>query len=514
MTETNQLRPVKVLFLEDSAEDMEHAIDSLEAAGLRCDALRVCDEAGFRAALPDHALSLIVCDSKLQRWASLEAFALARALRPDLPIVIHSSDELEPTEGALRVLKEAADGFVRKRGAGDLAQQVLKARGSERTVDALRHALLASHRQAVIERLAGGIAHDFNNLLTVILGYTEMAIAQVSDPSACERLLKRVREAGERTAELTQKLLAFGRAQLLSPETHRLEDFVSSASPILRRALGEAVDLHESLDPAGWVSLDPGAFEQALLVLASNARLALPQGGKVSVKTYSARATAPGRVTPARFAVVEFADEGCGMEPQVLARLFEPFFTTRATGKGTGLGLATVQGFVEQSGGFVTADSTLNQGTSLRLHFPLVEEPSEKPPPGSGPMSIKGKGETVLLVEDESNVRDLILEVLEARGYRVLAARDGEAALRLLDAVSQAPDVVVTDVVMPRMNGAQLIEHLDDRWPGLPTVFISGYADTPGLRAALCAHRMFVPKPFDEVLLLASIRHVLRARRP
>src|SRR5438093_262357 len=326
----------------------------------------------------------------------------------------------------------------------------------------LEEQLRQSQKMEAVGQLAGGIAHDFNNLLTAILGSTQLLLHSTPPGDPRREDAEEIRHAGLRAAELTRQLLAFSRRQVLAPKVLDLNAVVANMDRMLRRLLGEDVELATSLDPAaGAVNADPGQLEQVLLNLAVNARDAMPGGGRVSLGTTRVTfqeepAERRHRMPAGDYVCLAVADTGVGMDETTQAHLFEPFFTTKEVGKGTGLGLATVYGIVKQSGGYIWVYSEAGHGTTVKVYLPRVPGVAEAPAPAAEPKPVRGGDETVLLVEDATPVRALARRILEARGYRVLDAADGPSALDLSARHRGGIDILVTDVVMPRMSGRPL----------------------------------------------------------
>jgi signal transduction histidine kinase len=361
-----------------------------------------------------------------------------------------------------------------------------------------------------IGRFAGGIAHDFNNLLTVINGYSDLALASVGgDEERLRAAIEQVRRAGERAAGLTQHLLAFSRRQVLKPQVLDLNRIVAEYAPLLTRILGEAVVVKLSLGAeVAAVRADPGQVGQIVLALALNGRDAMPSGGTIGIKTQTVtiRERTPVDVEPGEYTVLSVTDSGEGMEPEVLRRIFDPFFTTKPPGEGTGLGLAAVHGIVEQSGGRTTVYSEPGLGTTFRIYLPAQQEREE--PRSSEPAA---GGERVLLVEDNEAVRGLVRDMLLDRGYDVLVAAGPGQALALADGLPEL-DLLVTDVVMPEMNGRQLAERLAEGRPGLRVLYTSGYTDDAMIARGVFERGFtFLQKPFSIEELALHVREALEA---
>jgi PAS domain S-box-containing protein len=384
-----------------------------------------------------------------------------------------------------------------------------------------RYRLEAELRQAqkmeAVGRLAGGIAHDFNNLLTVVLGCADLVLEDVAADHRAHVFVRDIKAAADRAATLTQQLLAFSRKQVLVARVLNLNDLVTDMARILRRLIGAGIEL-VTLPTLGAcrVKVDPGQLGQVLLNLAVNARDAMPGGGKLTIRTAEiyldeAAARGKGGVRPGCYVVLSVGDTGCGMTPEVKARVFEPFFTTKRPTGGTGLGLSTVYGIVKQSGGHVEVDSEPGRGTTFTVYLPCHREEAGAAAAAAVSTAEVARGrETILLVEDEAAVRALEGTLLRGAGYTVLEAGYADDALRVSAEYAAAIDLLVTDVVMPRMSGWALAEQLTVRRPGLRVLFVSGYAE--GIEArdgSAPAGAAFLQKPFSPDALLRAVREVL-----
>jgi hypothetical protein len=372
-----------------------------------------------------------------------------------------------------------------------------------------------SQKMEAFGQLAGGVAHDFNNLLTVISGYSDLLLTKLAPGDPKIKMLDQIHRAAERATSLTRQLLAFSRQQVLEPRILDLNVIVTDIEKMLRRLIGEDVQFSIVLGEAiSSVKADPGQVEQVIMNLAVNARDAMPQGGKLTIETSEVELdefytnTHP-EARAGRFVLLAISDTGCGMTPDVKARIFEPFYTTKGVGQGTGLGLAVVHGIVKQSGGNIDVYSEAGIGTTFRIYLPTAQ-PQAAPLPGGHPELPSRGSETVLLVEDEDSVRELATFVLEECGYRVMTAPEGLAALQLMESSRQAIDLLVTDVVMPKMGGRKLAETLQAQYPGLRVLFMSGYTDDAVVRhGVLQASANFLQKPFTPNSLAKKVREVL-----
>ena len=375
-----------------------------------------------------------------------------------------------------------------------------------------------AQKMEAVGRLAAGVAHDFNNLLTAILGTTDLMIEDLPADDPDREGLLDIRGAAERAAVLTRQLLTFSRQQVVSPRMLRLNELITDLVKLLRRLLGEDVTIASALAPdCGAVKADPGQLEQVLVNLAVNARDAMPNGGRLTIETRNVDLDADYptervMIPAGRYVMLAVTDNGTGMDAQTNARIFEPFFTTKPVGKGTGLGLATVYGVVQQTGGYIWLYSELGHGTSFKIYLPRVDADGPQPAEEEQRASALDGSETVLVAEDEEAVRLIIAKALEARGYRVLSARDGSEALELA-AGHGGIDLLVTDVVMPDMNGRELSRCLTEARPNLRTLYLSGYTDDAMLhRGVLQEGVAFLQKPFSLGALARKVRDVIEAR--
>jgi signal transduction histidine kinase/ActR/RegA family two-component response regulator len=366
--------------------------------------------------------------------------------------------------------------------------------------------LRQAQKMEAVGRLAGGVAHDFNNLLTIILGYGQLAADLLERNHPAAGSITEVLKAGERASALTQRLLAFSRKQVLQPEILELNDVVSGVEGMLRRLIGEDVEVTVKLDPvSSKIRADHHQLEQVIMNLAINARDAMPNGGQITISTRTNyEQTSSGR----DYAVLSVADTGHGMDAETKAKIFEPFFTTKGQGKGTGLGLSMVYGIVQQSGGYLVVHSEVGRGSVFHVYLPSVAS-GEKKTEKAVPVDYKGSGK-VLLVEDEDAVRNLTARMLAQAGYSVTATSDAADALKLSRTELDDFDLLLTDVVMPGMSGPELAAHLLKRRPKLKVIYVSGYTDHPLITGAdLVERAVMLQKPFTRDQLLQKIAGAL-----
>jgi len=379
----------------------------------------------------------------------------------------------------------------------------------------LQQQLLQSQKMEAVGRLAGGIAHDFNNLLTVITSYSELMLGSLENDDPNRDDLEQVRKAAHGAAALTRQLLTFSRQQVVEPRVISLNDVVESLEKILQRVIGEDVELATTLAPdLGAVRADVGQIEQVLMNLTVNARDAMPTGGKITIESANIEhdpdyARDRGGAAVRRFVMLAVSDTGCGMDEATRARIFEPFFTTKEPGKGTGLGLATVYGIVNQSGGFIWVYSEPGRGTSFKIYLPQVDATAEGAIAAPGARVARGT-ETVLLVEDAAAVRAVTKQILERQGYTVLEAPNGDAALRVAEKHDGPIHLLLTDVVMPLLSGRQMAEQLVRVRPDTKVLYASGYTDDSVVRhGVLELGTAYLQKPFSPESLAHKVREVL-----
>ena len=409
------------------------------------------------------------------------------------------------------------------RGLGDAAVLLSLKDNSEES--RLKREVAQATKMQAVGQLAGGVAHDFNNILTAIIGHCDLMMMRHSPGDSDYDDIQQIRTNSNRAASLTRQLLAFSRQQTLRPQTLQLPDVVAEVSNLLKRLMGEQIRLDVSHGRnLGAVRADPGQLEQVVVNLAVNARDAMlshnPRGGgtlTIQTKAVTAtevRAMASDILPVADYTALVVSDTGGGIAPEVLPKIFEPFFTTKEVGKGTGLGLSTVYGIVKQSGGWIFADSKPGQGATFTMYLPVhaagtVTKPPLARPPAK-PVEMWGTG-TILLVEDEDMVRAVAERALTRQGYTVMTAENGEAALDLLTRNGR-PDLLISDVVMPTMDGPTMVRIVRERYPDLPIIFMSGYAEEQLRKSIDLDNVAFLPKPFSVQQLAEAARDVLAGR--
>jgi two-component system cell cycle sensor histidine kinase/response regulator CckA len=381
----------------------------------------------------------------------------------------------------------------------------------------LEQQLRQSQKMEAVGRLAGGIAHDFNNLLMVIKGHTELLLNVLPPAEQYSRKIEQIERAADRASALTRQLLAFSRLQVLQPRVMNLNVVVDDMGRLLPRMIGEDVELLiRTTEDLGAIRADASQMEQVIMNLAVNARDAMPGGGKLLIETSNAELdsaynTRHPIVRQGQYVLLAVSDTGTGMNAETQAHIFEPFFTTKAQGKGTGLGLATVYGIVKQSGGFIWVYSELGRGTSFKIYLPRVDQPVECVSPAPSVSEVPGGSATILLTEDEQDVREVARQFLESGGYAVIEARDGAEALGFVHKHEGAINLLVTDMVMPGMTGLELAARMKEKRPGLRILYMSGYSDRAAAESLQSDPSMrLLTKPFSRWALLRAVHELLK----
>ena len=503
--------PLHILHLEDDPDDAALIQSTLEANGIRCAATRVQNRGDFVAALEQGGVDLILSDYSLPGFDGLSALKIARAKWPAIPVILVSGTLGE--ELAIDSLKSGATDYVLK---GRLSRLVPAVRRAMQEVEEqaerrrLQVELIEAQKMEVIGQLASGVAHDFNNVLAVIMGFSDLTMQKLGPDHAVKGHLETIRMAAGRAAGLTRQLLIFSRKQTVQPVVLDLNDVVRDLDKMLRRLIDENVEM--TIAPGkliGRIKADAGYVGQVLMNLVVNARDAMPNGGKLSIATTNATldesyARAHTGVIPGEYVMLSVSDTGTGMTEEVKAHLFEAFFTTKPKGKGTGLGLATCQTIMQQSGGHIGVYSEVGRGTTFKVYFPQVQQPLDAAARPDQAEPLPRGTETLLVVEDEPSVRNLACAMLEAQGYQVLSAANGQEALLTAREHNGSPiRLAVTDVIMPLMGGKEMAEWLKATYPGLKILFTSGYTDDalehPG---GLDRSVEFLPKPYTQAGLV------------
>lgn len=517
-------QPLRLIHLEGNPADAELIDSTLRNAGIPCQTKRVHTREDFLAALRQGGFSLILADTTVPDFDGAAALDLARALHPDVPFLFVSG--MQGEEFAVDMMQRGATDYISKQRLGRLVPSVRRTLRElderlerKRAEDALRMSekqLRQAQKMEAVGRLAGGLAHDFNNLLTVIMGHSQVLLDELSVGSPIRAKIEEMQKAGERAANLIRQLMAFSRKQPMEPNVLPLNSVIGNVEGMLRRLIGEDIQLVIRPDPHnGHVKADPGQLEQVLMNLVVNARDAMPNGGLLAIETSQVELarTPMHHLHPlplGHYVKLTVTDTGCGMNTDVLGHLFEPFFTTKDAHKGTGLGLSTVFGIVTTCGGGIDVWSQVGHGTTFDLYFPRATPQTTATSTDSPQAQPRQGSETILLVEDDNGVRDLVRRELLKTGYQVIEAKNGVEACLTATQQSYHVDLLLTDVVMPGMNGRELAEHLAVIKPNLRVLFMSGYLDDISVNSGMDPHRTtFLQKPFTPDLLLRTVRALL-----
>ncbi len=521
--------PLRLLHLEDDPVDAELITATLMEGNIPCQSQLVDTRQAFVAALKEGRMDLILADYSIPGFDGMTALILARQHCPDVPFLFVSATIGE--ELAIDAMHQGATDYVLKQRLGRLVPSVQRALRElderaerERAEEALRQSekqFRQSQKMEAVGRLAGGIAHDFNNLLTVIMGYSQVLLTELGPQHPLRGKIEETLKAGERAATLIRQLLTFSRKQSLDPKILSLNTAVTSLESLLRRLIGEDIQLVSKLDPTnGRLRADQAQLEQVLVNLVVNARDAMPKGGTLTIETAQVELTRSPvyhltPLPPGPYVRLAVSDTGCGMDRMTQSHIFEPFFTTKGEGKGSGLGLSTVFGIVTQCGGAIDVTSRVGHGTRFDLYFPSVESDILTTVP-TQPLGQPQRGtETILLVEDEPSVRTLVRDELRKLGYQVVEAKNGVEACLLATQQAGSLQLLLTDVVMPGMGGRELAQHLSVIKPDLRTLFISGYMDDVGIMAGQEeGTSSFLQKPFTPEVLARAVRNLLDASTP
>jgi signal transduction histidine kinase/ActR/RegA family two-component response regulator len=509
--------PLRVLFI--AASSLDPVTAELQRAGFEPHFERISSAQQLRGALAsdwDIALS----DFAVGDFGALQALSIIQSIGLDLPLIVISG-KIKDSDVQTVLKAGAADHLTRTNlmRLNAAVERELRAVRLRRERTRLEEQFRQAQKMEAVGRLAGGVAHDFNNLLTVITGYSDLLLSKRDIPENYRPLLEEVRKSAERGGALTNQLLAFSRRQPMVTRLIRLNDLVLQIEKLLRRLIGEDIELVTIPAAApDLVDADPGRLEQVIMNLAVNARDAMPDGGKLTIETgtihlgedFSARQFG---VRPGPYVTLSVVDTGFGMDEDTKSHLFEPFFTTKGSGHGTGLGLATAYGIIRQSGGAIAFFSEPGAGTTARIYLPQAQPEHIPDSVATETEPLLEGAETILIVEDEARVRKLIGDVLSAHGYRILEATRGEEAIRLCRLYEGDIHLSVVDVVMPEMSGPDLIRQIAPLKPNMRVLFISGYTDEAIVHhGILRSGAAFLQKPFLPDALARKVREVLDNR--
>ncbi len=511
-------KSLRILHLEDNPVDAELIRATLAEEDITCNATRVETRNDFVDAVEGRGFDLILADYNLPSFDGISALAIAKEKCPEIPFIFVTGSLGE--ERAIDTLKKGATDYVLKHHPRRLVPAVHRAieevaeRTERKRLEAqLRHA----QKMESIGTLAGGIAHDFNNLLTAIIGNAQLALTRLTPGEPLHDRLIEIENSGRRAAELTRQLLIFSRREKLEPRAINLNDTIDQFSKMLRRIIGEDLELRiKTAGDLSTVFADPGQMEQVLMNLAVNARDAMPEGGELIIETQNI--TIDGTycrthpyAKPGRYVQVGVTDTGDGMDADTQQHIFEPFFTTKPAGKGTGLGLALAYGIIKQHEGMIEVYSEIGHGTTFKIYLPAQQKAIEEEVNETQPV-VPGGAETILVAEDEESLQRLLQGTLTGMGYRVILTDDGAAAVETYLNQRDQIDLVILDMVMPKMSGREAYERIRAIDSDVPVIFMTGYsAETAQSRFIVETGAAFIQKPYGVSVLGHKVREALDA---
>jgi two-component system cell cycle sensor histidine kinase/response regulator CckA len=510
--------PLRILHLEDDSNDAALVLSTLTKAGISCETRRVQDHDDFVEALKEGDIDLIFSDFSLPTFDGFSALEIAHDIQPDVPVIFVSGTLGENM--AVDSLKHGATDYVLKESLIRLPPAVRRA--MKEVEDRVEHRRLETQfvegqKMEIIGQLAGGVAHDFNNILAVIMGYSDLIAADLGPDNPLQEYTQEIRLASARAAGLTRQLLIFSRKETVQAVELNINDILMEMDQMLRRLIDANIEMtFVPGEEIGCILADPGYIGQVVMNLSVNARDAMPSGGKLMIATSNIRlddnsAHCRAGAPLGDYVMLSVTDTGTGMTDEVKTHLFEAFFTTKAHGKGTGLGLTTCQTIVKHSGGLIDVSSEIGKGTTFKIYFPTIERSSCAAITPAAPESQPCGTETLLIVEDDQSVRKLACSVLEAHGYHVKSASNGRDALKAVHQHKGPPiRLVITDVIMPLMDGKVMADWLKASFPDIKVLFTSGYTDD-----AIAHHGVlesgveFLHKPYAPGTLVRKVREIL-----
>jgi len=511
--------PLRVLIVEDSQDDTALLVRELRRGGYEPTFERVDTPTAMSAAVDNKEWDLVICDYSMPHFSGTAALRLLRDKGSEVPFIFLSGTIGEET--AIAALKQGAQDYVMKDNLKRLLpaiQRELREAEQRGERKRLEHRVQELQKFEAIGRLAGGIAHDFNNTLGVIIGWAQLGYDDVPANSPLRENFERIRDQAQHSAGLTRQLLAFARRQVLQPRSLNLNGLVSETTGLLNTAIGEQTELKLALAPDLQMTMaDPTQIEQVLMNLCLNAQDAMPQGGRIVIETQNVEIGEDFRRThsrgqPGRYVLLSVSDTGVGMDAVTLDRIFEPFFTTKEMGRGTGLGLATVYGVVNQHGGFMNVSSEPAQGTTFQVYLPASSGPPGEIGLATSEDAQKGGTETVLVAEDHDGLRELVRTTLASQGYSVILASNGQEAVRMFKANSEEIRLVVLDVVMPFLSGPEAHSQMCAIRPHLPVIFMTGHtAELASLNSKFQERAILLQKPCTPQTLNRTVRSTLDA---
>jgi two-component system cell cycle sensor histidine kinase/response regulator CckA len=512
-------RPLRALLVEDSEDDAELLVRALRRGDYEVEYRRVDSEETLLKGLAAGGWDIVISDYSMPGFSGMAALTIVRERGFDMPFVFVSGTMGEDI--AVEAMKTGAQDYIVKGNLSRLLPAIereLRESGIRREHKLVEMRMRQLEKFEVIGRLAGGIAHDFNNVLGAIMGWAELGRGEVAAGTRAEFFFQNILQQSERAAGLTRQLLAYARRQVLEPRNINMNQMIGEATALLQKVIGDHIEIRMVLAPDLQLTrADPAQMEQVLMNLCINARDAMPKGGQLLIETNNAELDEQHcrrRVyaRPGQYVRLSITDNGTGIDPETLERIFEPFFTTKDVGKGTGLGLATALGVVNQHGGSIDVYSELGRGTTFHVYLPVsrvASEPVEQAEEGSA----GGGTETILLADDHEGVRDMTVQVLESLGYKVVLANDGETAVKQFTAHRNEISLLLLDVVMPRLQGPDAYAKICEVKPDVPVIFTSGYSEEAASLSPLVARgALILQKPYGRKELARRVRELLNRR--
>jgi two-component system, cell cycle sensor histidine kinase and response regulator CckA len=512
--------PLRALFVEDSEADCELLVRELRKGGYDLAYKQVCTADELNAAVGSEQWDIVISDHTMPGFSGTAALKIVRDRMQDTPFIFVSATIGEDT--AVDAMRHGAHDYVMK---GNLARLVPAVEREIRDADQRRNLKRTEERMRQLEKfeaignLAGGIAHDFNNAIGAILGWAELGIDAAPPGTPVARYLHNIRLQSRRAADLTRQLLAYARRQVLEPRVLDLNQHVAETVGLLERIIGQQIEIKMALAAVPQIiRVDPVQIEQVFMNLCLNARDAMPDGGQMLVETATVELDDEYckhhiYAHPGKFVRLSISDTGIGIHKDSMEHIFEPFFTTKEHGKGTGLGLATALGVVRQHEGTIEVYSEVGKGTVFHVYLPAIQKKLDLLD-RQDDSAIRGGAETILIAEDNDSIRTMVQESLESLGYKVILAQDGLEALEIFRASEENISIVLMDVIMSRMSGAEAYAEIAKIEPGMPVIFMSGYSQNgPALATTLPNNTVLLQKPFSPKTMARKVRAILDAAK-